>query len=488
MRRTGRVCGCAVAFAVVALWGVSAWGAAKGSKSAHADRGQELFEHVWLPGKDPQAAGDGLGPLFNERSCIACHHLGGIGGGGPNQNNVVILTAVVPGEVASRESFQARLLDLHPGFGAGNSVVLHRFSANAPGYAAFRRGLLGAAASDEAPAGEPPSKRTIVPKDLTGPVKTLEVDGIELKLAERNTTPLFGAVLIDAIPQAEIERIAVVETLENPQVHGRFVGRFGWRGQLLRLAEFMRGACANELGLQVSTDAQAIDPSAARNRPPHIPEFTPLDLTDKQCNEMTLFVSRLPMPRRVSPADHREAAAAHEGEHVFRTVGCAVCHRPALGKVKGIYSDLLVHAMGSRLADPMPSLLAAPVATPRVPMRSSYIGAPPPESSTPVAADSYTRLQEWKTPPLWGLRDSGPYLHDGRAATVEEAITFHGGEASDSADRYLALSSGDRDHLLAFLQTLAAPDPATLPPLKQPAEERRDAAAANKASAVARGR
>jgi hypothetical protein len=65
--------------------------------------------------------------------------------------------------------------------------------------------------------------------------------------------------------------------------------------------------------------------------------------------------------------------------------------------------------------------------------------------------------QEWRTPPLWGLKDSAPYLHDGRAATVVEAIALHGGEAEACTKRYLALPAGDRLAMLAFLECLRAP-------------------------------
>jgi hypothetical protein len=65
--------------------------------------------------------------------------------------------------------------------------------------------------------------------------------------------------------------------------------------------------------------------------------------------------------------------------------------------------------------------------------------------------------REWKTPPLWGLRDSGPYLHDGRAETVDEAIKQHGGEAEFAIHRYRELPGPQRQNLLAFLETLAAP-------------------------------
>jgi hypothetical protein len=65
--------------------------------------------------------------------------------------------------------------------------------------------------------------------------------------------------------------------------------------------------------------------------------------------------------------------------------------------------------------------------------------------------------QEWRTPPLWGLADSAPYLHDGRAATVIEAIALHGGEAEACTKRYFALSATDRMAVLEFLACLRAP-------------------------------
>jgi CxxC motif-containing protein (DUF1111 family) len=64
---------------------------------------------------------------------------------------------------------------------------------------------------------------------------------------------------------------------------------------------------------------------------------------------------------------------------------------------------------------------------------------------------------EWRTPPLWGLRDSPPYLHDGRAANVDQAVAFHGGEAARSAKRYFQLRPQERRELASFLESLAAP-------------------------------
>ena len=66
-------------------------------------------------------------------------------------------------------------------------------------------------------------------------------------------------------------------------------------------------------------------------------------------------------------------------------------------------------------------------------------------------------LNEWRTPPLWGVRDSAPYLHDGRAPTIEQAILLHGGEARRLGHAYRGLSPRERGQLERFLLTLAAP-------------------------------
>ena len=64
---------------------------------------------------------------------------------------------------------------------------------------------------------------------------------------------------------------------------------------------------------------------------------------------------------------------------------------------------------------------------------------------------------EWRTPPLWGFRDSAPYLHDGRARTLDQAVSFHGGEATGIAQSYFTLTGKERRQLEAFLKSLTAP-------------------------------
>jgi CxxC motif-containing protein (DUF1111 family) len=66
--------------------------------------------------------------------------------------------------------------------------------------------------------------------------------------------------------------------------------------------------------------------------------------------------------------------------------------------------------------------------------------------------------QEWRTAPLWGLRDSAPYLHDGRADSIEQAIALHGGEAHKVREKFFQLAPRDQQQLVAFLKSLVAPD------------------------------
>ena len=228
------------------------------------------------------------------------------------------------------------------------------------------------------------------------------------------------------------------------------VGRFGWRGQTATLREFVLGACANELGLQVPGSDQPLDPLDPTHKSPG------LDMTQEQCDELVAFVASLPAPSQRMPSDAKEAARVRFGERLFQATGCAACHRQTLGNVNGIYSDLLLHDMGGDLADPLP---ATPKGRTRhlVPRTSGGAYYGPAEANDIFVDVPAEPFRQWRTPPLWGVADSAPYLHDGRAATLQDAITAHGGEAGSARDRYMRLSAGDRAKLLAFLSSLKAP-------------------------------
>jgi len=384
--------------------------------------GKELFEKSWEPGKPSPTGGDGLGPLYNEVSCVGCHHLGGTGGGGTNERNVLMLTAVaVPAQsLRGATLFQGEMEDLHPGFRNRASIVLHRHATTADVEERLKK-----IASFSA-------------------VQTRE----ELKLlrkGNRNTPALFGAGLIDAIPAAVLREAEKRSFSSFPEIKGRVselpdgrLGRFGWKGQVASLDDFVRAACSNELGLEVPGHHQVSLATAKEFDPARLK----LDMDEDQCELLTRYVSRLAPPVQRS-ADSRTVPPW--GYMVFQSIGCGTCHAPKLGAVSGLYSDLLLHDMGEASSD-----------------SATYYGAPiAPRSPGDLAlAKEQTRRSgmaaptEWRTPPLWGVASSAPYLHDGRADTLDDAIRLHDGEAAKTKTRYSRLAFSDRKALLAFLSSL----------------------------------
>ena len=250
-----------------------------------------------------------------------------------------------------------------------------------------------------------------------------------LHMTQRNPTALYGAGLIDSLPAQALYEAARQQPSE---IRGRVsrarageVGRFGWKAQTATLHDFVLSACANELGLEVPGHHQGTSPLAP------FEAAKGLDLTEEECDALVAYVGNLPSPAVVEPSGPRESVDVGTGGRIFTGIGCAECHTPSLGSVQGIYSDLLLHDMGESLSDP-----------------GTYYGS----ADSPGAASG----TEWRTPPLWGVRDSGPYLHDGRTQTLEDAVSWHGGQGLYSARRFFMLSPRERSQLRAFLNTLAA--------------------------------
>ena len=130
------------------------------------------------------------------------------------------------------------------------------------------------------------------------------------------------------------------------------------------------------------------------------------------------------------------------GYAVFETVGCATCHSPRLGRVNGIYSDLLLHDLGDRMC------ASGGYGSPSIIVDKAT-------SKDKTQASGEATPTEWRTPPLWGVASSSPYLHDGRANTIDEAIRLHGGEAAATSERYTKLSTIDHNALILFLRSLS---------------------------------
>ena len=283
-----------------------------------------------------------------------------------------------------------------------------------------------------------------------------------VRVTERNTTSLFGAGLIDSIPDAAIVEQAERQKKQHaPLITGRVpqnasgaIGRFGWRGQVATLQEFVMTACSLELGLTVPghpksqrvllSEGRALNFVAERPRPTE-------DLNQDQCNALTAYVAGLSAPKSARAATLDQAKSIQRGQALFAKAGCAICHAPDVGTVAGLYSDLLLHDMGPNLSDPLPAVPELNEQT--IPSGVGYYG-PVIELVKNITTNIH---QEWRTPPLWGVASSGPYLHDGRAATLEQAVQWHGGEGQRAAEAFRALKPNDRSDLLQFLDSLAAP-------------------------------
>lgn len=414
--------GMAAAAAVFTYWFLFAegmpifWGPT--ASAAEIAKGRELFEHEWQP-NDPMAHGDGLGPVFNAKSCATCHFQGGLGGGGNNEHNAVGF------EVHSRPG--------DPNFHTG---TIHNFSTDPNQRESFKlvKSLFPTIPGRTFQSGSEGCRTTTTIPDFD-PVTTQQVQ----------TTSLFGAGWIDLISDKAIiknfrnrgiKTVARELSMEFSNVPvGRIrhveggVGKFGWKGQFARLDDFVAAACANELGLGTPHKEQAVPLTGNKS------DVQP-DLDKKQFRSLVSFVKTLPKPVQV------DGPEVEQGKAVFENVGCAICHVPNMGGVKGVYSDFLLYT----LEDPQPHGSG----------RGDYT-QPPAELNLASRSDDDPKPAEWKTPALWGVADSAPYLHDGSARSLKEAILRHRGDATLVLKRFEEASPAEQGALLAFLGSLKAP-------------------------------
>ena len=394
-------------FARVAFWiAACALGVAIGSMGVLGQR--ELKPGDPLPGITPvefsefrlgledftevETAEDGLGPAFNGTSCAVCHSVPAIGGSG-----VMLET-----RVAYREESGA-----FRGLNAAGDTLMHLFSV--PSHAC----------------------QPIIPADVN-------------VVARRAPIPLFGAGLVEAIPDDLL--LALEDPLDRNRdgISGRAavvvdvatrerrVGRFGWKAQHATLLAFSGDAYRNEMGItnDLFPQESAFGVTAAQMQrcdPRPDPEDVRDPLTRRRgIDNFEAFMKFLAPAARATVNE-----IVRDGERIFQGIGCAACHVPAL--VTGananplfnrqsvpLFSDLLLHDIGT--GDGI-------------------------QQETATGA-------EIRTPALWGLRLRRPFMHDGSAATVESAIGQHRNEADLARRGFDQLSAEDRRRLVAFLHSL----------------------------------
>jgi len=486
---------------------------AKSEKPDSVAIGYEIFNREWLPNDPRSHGGDGLGPVYNDSSCVACHNSGGSGGAGPVSKNIDILNAsrnlanapqppIRPDAKPSSPTSANPLTDFHAGFRTSRTVVLHKFGID-PNYDAWRSRALSSAPTQVVagsaaifpfpPQGTAPVLDVMVNplnqrRGQARPVSERSTDRATERLnqmrsavftsiasnrqpllgagsfvvsrSQRNPTPLFGLGLIDSITDEAILALEKRQAKESPETRGRVsrlkdgrIGRLGWKGQTANVEDFVLNACAVEVGLEVPGHHQAMTPQAPKYR------ADGLDLTAEECSALVTYVRSLPQPLERRPAAVADGKHLDAGRATFATIGCVNCHTPNVGNVQGIYSDLLLHDMGQEMGDEgsyaeNTSEDDEPL-VPRITIPDLAANGQAAPATAPQLRGA-TR-QEWKTPPLWGFRDSGPYLHDGRAQTLDEAVAMHGGQGTAAAHRYFQLTPREQLQVQAFLKSLVAP-------------------------------
>lgn len=362
--------------------------------------GKKLFQHVWTPGDRLAGHGDGLGPVFNAQSCAECHFQGALGGSGPNEHNVQSFE-IVPS--AAGQPVQAG--------------VVHAL--------AVQSDLLESSRHAKFVLGNPQ-----VPIRSISTGKQFTTDAF--RVAWLNTPALWGDGLIDRISPRDLAAAPGGNGRLRTLPDGR-VGKFGWKSQFASLHDFVAAACAVELGLSNSQRAQQV-PTEFRDAQRPKP-----DMTDGQVRSLTEFVASLPAPQQVLPTDQTARAEVYRGRSLFNNLGCVQCHTQDVGPAQGVFSDFRLH----RVID---STLQIPGNCIR--QDAELVIALPRE---------YPQLQEWKTPPLWGLADTAPYWHDGSAPNLNAAILKHGQDAEQVKEKYRRLPAEDQEAVIAFLKTLRAP-------------------------------
>jgi CxxC motif-containing protein (DUF1111 family) len=229
----------------------------------------------------------------------------------------------------------------------------------------------------------------------------------------RSAMTLRGTALIDFVQRGDILAAQAAEPADvrgtvNVLADGR-LGKFGWKAQFATLIEFMGDAFTHEMGVTnplVPNDE--VTGCGANFLKPEI-DALPLQAVDT-------FMATL------DPAVPDATCTTSAGATTFAAVGCASCHTPSLpgpGRTINLYSDLLVHDMGPALDDQF--------------VAGSASGS------------------QWRTAPLWRASERVHFLHDGRAATIGDAIAAHGGQAAPAAAAYAALDPASQQALLAFL-------------------------------------
>lgn len=399
--------------------------------------GDRAFDSVFVT--PPANVNPGLGPLFNNASCTGCHI--NDGRGMPEKGQLLVRVSLPRQVTDDHTSEQTDNLVLQEHFHPEAGVTL----GNAPAVPG-----IGTQIQEQGVYGHAPEATVQIrwqeqsgqygdgtSYGLRAPVLDITTLNGQRLPAETLTSPripppVFGLGLLEAIPAATVRQWADPDDRNGDGISGRpnqvwdvvqqqeVLGRFGWKANNPDLLQQSAAAYVNDMGVTN----------------PLFPESDGSSEVDaKTLKDATVYVQTLGVPARTLAND----PDVQRGERLFSTASCTACHIQTLQtgphEISALanqtihpYTDLLLHDMGSGLADGRPDFQATG--------------------------------SEWRTAPLWGLgltQTVLPYsgfLHDGRARTLAEAILWHEGEATAAKEAFRNLSQSDRDAMIRFLRSL----------------------------------
>ncbi|MFZ5962603.1 di-heme oxidoredictase family protein [Thalassococcus sp. BH17M4-6] len=412
--------------------------------------GNGLFRKLWVSSPSSTLASDGLGPLFNARSCQRCHIKDGRGHPpeGPDDPAVsMFLRISIPGSEEDAIEEIADYIATAPDPTYGTQLQEFAVQGHPSEYrlsVRYEEQAVTLADGTTVWLRHPTYEAVNLGYGLLHP---------DAMLSPRVAPQMIGLGLLEAIPAADILARADPDDLDGDGISGRpnivwssefdrpMLGRFGLKAGNPTIREQSAGAFVGDIGISNPlftagsgdcTDLQA-DCRAAIHGDGDARGFE----IDAEGLDLVTFYSRnLGVPARRDIDDPQVL----RGKEVFYTTGCTACHTPNFVthrlrdqpeqsfQLIWPYTDLLLHDMGPGLADDRPEARATG--------------------------------QEWRTPPLWGIgltrQVSGHsyFLHDGRARSILEAVLWHGGEAQTQRDAVVAMPTADRAALLRYLESL----------------------------------
>jgi hypothetical protein len=290
----------------------------------------------------------------------------------------------------------------------------------------------------------------LVAKEMTADLQKLKAKalanpGVPVTLMTKNV--YFGTVVAD---DSGIIDTSGVEGIDEDLV----VRPFGRKGELFSVRQFDLGAMMFHFGMQpVEIVGYGVDEDGdGVNNEVFIGEISALEI----------FLTTQDSPF-IDPPGKRE----QRGFQRFKSIGCADCHRP----VMKTHSPLLTYSFPEIPTEPFTNTFFSVDLTDEPmsfePTRKGGIVVQmfsdlKRHDMGPDLSESFHRAderenREFITAKLWGAADTAPYLHDGRAMTLNQAIILHGGEAESARNAYLALSNSKKNQLLSFLRSLRNP-------------------------------